>query len=340
MTLRHRDSHEKFTMIEMSKKLAIAIPTYNRSELLDGQLNSLAPLVEKYGIPIYISDNASIDSTEAIVKKWLLTYPHIIYSKNKTNIGMSRNISRVLMLPETEYVWLLSDDDRLVPAAIETVLENSESGADLIVVNTKFDVQSNDLRVKELPDSIYDDKNKLIEDLGWHITLISCLIVKRGFVDPAVYQKYAGSLFPHTAALLEMAILKNSRISWIARPLVYPTKNISDFTTNRSFFDIFIKDWSTVISGLPQYKNESKNKCILSHGEKAGIFTVPGFFQLRLSGALDFDVYKEYKNSFPSVTHIPRLYIFLISLCPTWLVVQIRKVWRLRNLAKRRNNKS
>ncbi|AMO93790.1 glycosyl transferase 2 family protein [Collimonas fungivorans] len=327
-------------MIEISTKLAIAIPTYNRSELLDGQLNSLVPLVEKYGIPIYISDNASIDSTEATVKKWLQVYPHIIYSKNKTNIGMSRNISRVLMLPDTEYVWLLSDDDRLVPTAIEVVLKNSEFGSDLIVVNTKFDVQSNDLRVKELPDSLYDDKNKFIEDLGWHITLISCLVVKRGFVDSIVYQKYAGSLFPHTAALLEMAIMKKSLISWIASPLVYPTKNISDFTTNRSFFDIFIKDWSTVISGLPEYKNKSKDKCILSHGEKAGIFTIPGFFQLRLSGALDFNVYKEYKDYFSRVTHIPRLHIFLISLCPIWLVVQIRKVWRLRNFLKRRNNKS
>lgn len=59
-------------MISAKKLLTICIPTYNRSQLLDKQLNWLAQ--EIVGIEsnyeIIISDNCSTDRTQDIIPKW------------------------------------------------------------------------------------------------------------------------------------------------------------------------------------------------------------------------------------------------------------------------------
>lgn len=312
-------------MSQISTKLAISIPTYNRAKILDSQLGSLVPLLEKYSIPIYISDNASTDSTETIVRKWIARYPHIIFSKNEINMGMSYNIIHALTLPQTDYVWLLSDDDRLMASSIETVLTSLDDNFDLIVVNAKTTAESNDLRVNDLPNKIYTEEKSFIEELGWHITFISCLIVRRDFVDSSLYSKYIKSFFPHTAALLEAATLKKPKIKWISTAQIFPNGNASDFTKNPTFLEIFVKDWSEVINSLPHYAFESKEKCILMHGEKAEIFTLKGFCRLRLNGVLNFNSYKKYKNIFHKATKTPNINILFVSIIPCKLLYLIKK---------------
>ena len=68
--------------------LSICIPTYNRSEYLDICLASIVSQKEfnSEDLELVISDNASIDNTEEIVKKYQRKHKNIFYSKNKENI--------------------------------------------------------------------------------------------------------------------------------------------------------------------------------------------------------------------------------------------------------------
>ena len=56
----------------MNALLTIAVPTYNRAELLNKQLAWLAKSIKGYEseCEIIISDNCSEDNTQEIVKKW------------------------------------------------------------------------------------------------------------------------------------------------------------------------------------------------------------------------------------------------------------------------------
>jgi glycosyltransferase involved in cell wall biosynthesis len=70
--------------------LTICIPTYNRASLIDEALNHLIPIISDLKIEICISDNASPDNTQAIIKKHQLKYPYInSYRQEKTREGMS-----------------------------------------------------------------------------------------------------------------------------------------------------------------------------------------------------------------------------------------------------------
>jgi glycosyltransferase involved in cell wall biosynthesis len=68
--------------------LSICIPTFNRADVLDKSIASivLQPEFESESVELVISDNASEDNTEEVVKRYQKKYKNISYSKNSENI--------------------------------------------------------------------------------------------------------------------------------------------------------------------------------------------------------------------------------------------------------------
>ena len=101
-------------------KVTIAIPTYNRSELLKTSLQSA--LAQDYSdFQVLVLDNASTDDTEAVVRSQADS--RITYIRNETNIGIFRNWQRTVEVNSSPYLTILSDDDILLPNFIrESVL--------------------------------------------------------------------------------------------------------------------------------------------------------------------------------------------------------------------------
>ena len=73
--------------------LSIFIPTYNRSKYLKRSLDSIIIQDEFLDgrVEIVISDNASTDDTEEVVKPYLEKYTNIYYSKNTENVRDKNN---------------------------------------------------------------------------------------------------------------------------------------------------------------------------------------------------------------------------------------------------------
>ena len=101
-------------------KVTIAIPTYNRSELLKGSLEGV--LAQDYAdFQVIVLDNASTDDTEAVVGSFADS--RITYARSETNIGAFRNWNRAIEINSSPYLSILSDDDVLLPGFIrESVL--------------------------------------------------------------------------------------------------------------------------------------------------------------------------------------------------------------------------
>lgn len=92
--------------------LTIAIPTFNRDVWLDNSLRLLIPEIKEigFGVELVISNNASNDRTDEVVRKYENDFP-IIYNKNKENIGAIRNINKCLCMSNSKFIWVLGDDD-------------------------------------------------------------------------------------------------------------------------------------------------------------------------------------------------------------------------------------
>ncbi|MDD1416039.1 glycosyltransferase family 2 protein [Dolichospermum sp. ST_con] len=126
----------------MKKLLTIAIPTYNRAELLNKQLTWLSQAIKGFEseCEILVSDNCSTDHTQSIISKWQSILSNITFKSNKNpeNIGVMRNIIYCLGAATTKYVWTIGDDDPIQERAVAYVINKIQQNEDLSLLFLNF----------------------------------------------------------------------------------------------------------------------------------------------------------------------------------------------------------
>ena len=104
-------------------KLSICIPTFNRANLLKKCLDSIEVSLNNHEwVEVCISDNASTDNTISLVENYKERLP-IVFSVNSENIGLCRNILKVSSLASGNFIWLVGDDDCLMPDALDVMFD-------------------------------------------------------------------------------------------------------------------------------------------------------------------------------------------------------------------------
>ncbi len=128
----------------MPPRLTIAIPTLNRANLLgraiDSALAQTSPDVE-----IVVSDNASIDETSAVLRRYEGRGVRI-FRQAKT-IPASRNGEFLINQAQGEFFLGLSDDDYLEPEFAAKVLALYDRHPELRFVYTGCAVHYDDVQV-------------------------------------------------------------------------------------------------------------------------------------------------------------------------------------------------
>ena len=104
--------------------LSICIPTFNRAKYLNNCLHSIIKCSENTTIKfqVCVSDNCSTDNTEHIVNLASKRLD-IKYQKNNSNIGVHLNFLNVVSMAGGEFIWMLGDDDLLMPYAIQKLFD-------------------------------------------------------------------------------------------------------------------------------------------------------------------------------------------------------------------------
>ncbi|MEC4813804.1 MAG: glycosyltransferase family 2 protein [Scytonema sp. PMC 1069.18] len=126
----------------MNKLLTIAIPTFNRAELLDKQLAWIAQAIKGFEseCEIFVSDNCSPDKTQEIIEKWQTILSQITFRshRNSENIGVMRNIIHCVKSATTKYVWTIGDDDPIEDRAVPFVINKLKQHEDLGLLFLNF----------------------------------------------------------------------------------------------------------------------------------------------------------------------------------------------------------
>lgn len=125
----------------MPPTLTVAIPTYNRNAILNVNLR---PLLEQMALPEFASkcrllviDNASPVPVQNTMQSLVEQFPtvRVDIERNRLNVGANANILRCFEHCETEFMWLLGDDDAVEPDAIATILRHIEARPDCLYFN-------------------------------------------------------------------------------------------------------------------------------------------------------------------------------------------------------------
>lgn len=301
-----------------NKHLSIVIPTYNRADLLRLCLQRQIPLLQAHGIALHVIDNASGDDTRRVVEQEMERYPYLHYSRNETTLLPDHNFEIALKSADTEYVWLLGDTYHIPGPLIEFMLNDFiGSGArhDALVFNAGQ-------RVKDIASQTYADRNKLLSDIGWHITCMSALVFHRELLQHADFARYRGTFFGHTGVLLEYIKDRPFSILWKKELSV---ENIRTTTPKKSSWHhetlaIWMEKWANFVFSLPHtYLAEAKMKCIKDHGKKSNLFSTIGLIQLRSENIINHEARKKHHYLIPMTMESGFLKTYLISFIPVSL---------------------
>ena len=103
--------------------LTIAIPTYKRAPFLKELLTALLGQLEREPrVELIISDNASPDETPHVVASFVNLGLRVRYLRNDINIGPDANFKQCFEEARGKYVWIVGDDDIVVPGGLAKIL--------------------------------------------------------------------------------------------------------------------------------------------------------------------------------------------------------------------------
>ena len=106
--------------------LSICIPTYNRGEILYKTVNHILAS-PRNDIEIFVSDNASSDNTEELMRK--IKDLRVNYHRRPKNYGAESNFINCIRRATGKYVFFIADDDiveiKEIPWLIDTIKNNN-----------------------------------------------------------------------------------------------------------------------------------------------------------------------------------------------------------------------
>jgi glycosyltransferase involved in cell wall biosynthesis len=203
-------------------KLTVFIPTYNRVRSLEVCLKGLAAQIgQRKDVRVHVSDNASEDGTDLLLALYKKQYPWLSYERNRWNRGGVFNQLKAFSLPfESEFVWMIGDDDYVVQDAIEDLCNiiDLDASFDVIFCNTMAFAVENKQKVIEkylnvggVDEGAYKSKvhgeflttfpeliNPVVADS--YLIELMCLCFRQSFVQPETIKKVQEKSMSDTCA--------------------------------------------------------------------------------------------------------------------------------------------
>lgn len=302
--------------MEANQILSIVIPTYNRADFLDYCLEVHIPLAREHNIQIFVSDNASTDTTQEVMQKWMKEYSLLKYHRNECNIGPDKNFEIGLGLPDTEYIWLLGDTYKIPSRGIQYLLElisHRDCQYDAFIFNLE-----NKLTCKQ---KNYNIHNALLFDLGALMTCLSCLVYSRKLIQNANFSKYYDTYFMQEGIIFEDIAKRYFLIHWTQEysieGLNHPYLRKNNWSNTSKALEIGCEKWTNFIFSLPSiYTMESKKKCIMDFGKVSGLFSFKNLLILRMKNILNITTFFKYQSLFALTIDYPKFFILLLSIIP------------------------
>jgi len=119
-------------MSRMQKKVSIGIPVYNGDRYISLALDSI--LAQTYcDFEVVVSDNASLDGTEEICRKYASMDSRIRYYRQNENRGAPWNFNHVFHLSDGDYFRWHCADDLIRPGMLASCVEVLDRYEDVVL---------------------------------------------------------------------------------------------------------------------------------------------------------------------------------------------------------------
>src|SRR5258706_15173636 len=107
--------------VATSPLVTVAVPTFSRFEYLkEAVASALSQTYEN--IEVLIGDDGTTDAIHEWGQSLAQRDPRVRYQRNEQNLGLAGNWNAVTDAARGEFLIIIGDDDRLLPAFVETLI--------------------------------------------------------------------------------------------------------------------------------------------------------------------------------------------------------------------------
>ena len=292
--------------------LSICINTRNRAALLAETLDSIVGQMIP-GIEIVVVDGASKDNTPEVMRRYSSEYPFVRYMRSEKDLGIDDGYDAAVGCAAGDYCWFMTDDDLVVPGALELILARINPEYDLIVLNMDCFTKDLSLDLNQRFFKFYEDKvyrqdnfEIFLSELGYGLAYIGCVIIKRSLWFEKDRTPFIGTFFVHVGVILGSSLIRN--VLFLHDPLIqYRSANSS--WTARSF-DIWYFKWPNLVWSFSKFSAAAKNKMAIQRPWKRALTLIKS----RAMGEYNSKIFEDYLSAEES--QWVRLYSYAISKIP------------------------
>lgn len=309
----------------MNKYLSIAIPTYNRSALLNKNLLNIIDELKETSVAVFISDDSEDYLTKELLIELKSKYKNIFYSKNRSSFGHDKNMKKVLYEPESEYVWLLGDAVLIKSGTIKKILNIiKEHGPELVSFGTPE-------RLTDCKEGIYYNGINIFQNFAWHLTYTGVTIYSRKILDKS--KDIDLELYPNfpQIGIIFNGLGTNSSLYWAGDSLITGARGKQSYWM-KDAFKTFLNDWPFSISNLPEaYSHQIKNKVLVSHSLNSRLFSFRSITKIRMLGGFNLSIFFRYRDLLRDHSIENGVILLFLSIFPRWILRMIVSIRRMYN---------
>lgn len=122
--------------------------TWNSSDYIIEQINSVHSGCQKISYEQLIADNASSDGTVAKIRQ---KFPDLYLEQYKINRGFSRATNSLLKQAKGDYILLLNPDMKVLPGTLDTILEYAKQNPTAGVIGCRLIDQDGNFNSRTAP---------------------------------------------------------------------------------------------------------------------------------------------------------------------------------------------
>lgn len=304
--------------------VALCIPTYQRSEIVEEFLSECAEYYLDAGMDIYFYDGSEDTKTEDVVRKYQES-SRIYYIKRPENYNTLMIFEGYGRTKEYDFIWLFGDASRYTKEAVEEIVFNLKLEYDVICVDgtdcSKTETQT------------FSKPQEFMRKCAWRVDYVGGTLINwhtmLSNIDWAAYnkeyRKICAEILPHSWFYWRRALdlkqfcalfleLQKTQSDWSV------LKKSSSWSRDHLFYSLCEK-WVKTFECLPGgYSEEDKRVAILKLGEVCFFKDMTQFLLYRRKGIFSFKVFLKYRGTWKKVTQVSKWKICMASLVPrNWL---------------------
>jgi abequosyltransferase len=244
----------------MLMKLSICIATLNRAKFIGTTLDSIVTQVSE-NVEVVIVDGASDDNTQEVVTEYQARYPFIRYERLPQKGGIDQDYTLAVELARGKYCWLFSDDDVLMPGAMDAVLGYMDSEFDLIVINSEIRSANLSTVLKKSALEVGakvaygpDEQEALFRKVASYMSFIGCIVIRKACWDERDKASYFGSWFVHIGVIFQRPLRHDALL--LRKP--YIAIRYGNATWSSKSFEISLFKWPALIWSFTTFSDSAR----------------------------------------------------------------------------------